>query len=45
LILQHTTIVDQYTLREIWNAILQKEIAEIFGSITLILAFVRVLDL
>jgi len=36
--------LQNYTLQQIWNAAAEKEIAEAFGSITLILAYFRILD-
>jgi len=46
LIMQHYAAKDleQYTLHEVWFVASEKQIAEVFGSITIILAFFRILD-
>jgi len=37
-------LLDTYTLAEVWDIAARKEIAEVFGSITILLAYFRVLD-
>jgi len=44
LVLEHYTTLDVYTLQDMWFVAQQKQIAELFGSLTLILAFFRILD-
>jgi len=36
--------LDKYTLQEVWVVASEKQVAEVFGSITVILAFFRILD-
>eukprot|EP01123_Difflugia_compressa_P014563 TRINITY_DN769_c0_g2_i1.p1 TRINITY_DN769_c0_g2~~TRINITY_DN769_c0_g2_i1.p1 ORF type:complete len:744 (+),score=109.67 TRINITY_DN769_c0_g2_i1:278-2233(+) len=45
LMLEHSTTVDHYNLREVWQAIGKKQVADVFGSIALIMSFVRMLEL
>jgi len=36
--------LDKYTLHEVWFVASEKQIAEVFGSITIVLAFFRIMD-